>query len=276
MAYAAPPGMAPPFAPPPPAYDPGPDTHGVQQLWIAALLGLLVQALFWVGALLFYLIFQALNSAVSSVGTGSSSLPGWITPSTFYAAVGLIAGGLVLGIVSYIFFYLGFRAIRRGAPDFGAPTTLVVIGLVGFLMVVLGIVVIVGTFVSAINTASSGGVTPGSSPLDLGAILGGFALVGLGAILSLIGVIGLVLGNWRAGNRYGEGTLKAGAILTILPFVSIVGYLLLLLGYGKAAAKIRSGWAPTPSMGWVGSGPRLPEPGWGPGTPPPPPPPPPR
>lgn len=234
---------------PPTATSTASDAEGVGFLKIGSGLGVVLQALIWIGFAIFYLIFTALNSATNSLATtGSSTIPSWITVNTFYLAVGLIAGGLILGVVSFILFYLGFRAIRRADPSFGAPTTLMIIGLVGYLMIAIGIVVIVGAIVSAINAAAAGGISSGSAGVALSAILGGLGLIGLGGILGLVGVIGLVLGNWRAGSRYNETPAKIGAILSIPPFVSIVGYVLLLVGYVRAGSKIRSGWAPASRM----------------------------
>jgi hypothetical protein len=246
------------------------DIEGVGNLKVGSLLGVIVQAMFWAGFLIFDLIFNALSNRVTTFGTNGGSIPGWISLNTFYLAVAMLAGGLVLGIVGFVFFYLGFRAVKRGAPDFGAPTTLMIIGLIGYLMLALGIVVIISAFVNAINSATTAAVSSGSVGFDIGAILSGLALIGIGAILALIGVIGLVLGNWRAGTRYGESTLKIGAILSILPYVSIAGYVLLLVGYMKAGTKLQSGWAP-PGMGMGGPVAYAAQP-WQ--SPPPPPPPP--
>jgi uncharacterized protein DUF973 len=244
MAFPPAQGTAPPYAAPVTTGPSRSDLDGVGNLKVAALLGLIVQAMIWIGFAIFDLIFTSVQSATNA-GNGLSTLPGWITVNTLYVAVGLLAGGLVIGIVSYIFFYLGFRAVKRGAPDFGAPTTLVMIGLIGFAMTALGLIVVVGAVVTAINSVSSGAV----SSISLGAVLGGLALIGLGLLLALIGVIGLVLGNWRAGKRYDETSLKIGAILTILPYVSIVGYILLLVGYVRAGKKLESGWSPPVMMG---------------------------
>jgi len=279
MAYPPAPGIVAPNAAPSTSEISRSDVEGVGNLKVGALLGLLTQIMFWVGFAIFYAIFNALRASgpLNGMGTGPT-IPSWITVNTFYLAVGLLAGGLVIGMISYIFYYLGFRAIRRGDPEFGAPTTLMLIGLISYLMTALGIVVIIGTIVSAINSAAAGTVTPGAVSLDLSAILGGLALIGLGAILALIGVVGLVLGNWRCGSRYEESMLKAGAILTIIPFVSIVGYVLLLVGYVKAGSKLRTGWAPPSSIRGVGySGSSYPSPYGAPApswhAPPPPPPP---
>jgi hypothetical protein len=230
------------------------DVEGVGHLKVASLLGTLDQAMIWVGVAILYLIVTTLMSVSNSIGTGTTTtIPSWITPTTLYAAVGLLAAGLIIGVIGYVFFYLGFRQIKRGDAEFGAPTTLVMIGLIGFLMIALGIVVIVGTVLSAINSDTSS-ASSGASSLAIGSILGGFALIGLGGILGLVGVIGLVLGNWRAGSRYQNSLVKVGAIVSILPFASIIGYVLLLVGYVSVGSKLRSGWAPPPPAGW-GQGP---------------------
>jgi hypothetical protein len=262
MAYAQPPGTMPQASAPSAMPGSRSDVEGVSNLKVAALLGLFSQLTIWVGFLLVYLIFTALTSTVSSFGTGTAStFPSWITPNIFYVSIALLAVGFVIGIVSYVFFYLGFRTVKRGAPDFGAPTTLVFIGLIGFLMEVAGIGIVVGTIVSAINSAVAGTVSSGSASLDIGAVFGGLALIGIGAILALIGVIGLILGNYRAGGRYQQSTLKIGAILTIIPFLSIVAYVLLLVGYMKAASKLQTGWVPAgPNFGGYPGG--SPPPNW--------------
>ena len=249
MAYPNPPGSAPNYAAATNAGGSRSDIEGVGNLKVGSILGVLDQLMIWVGFLVFFLIYSALANNVT-VGT-ATTLPSWITVNTFYIGIGLLAGGLFIGLIGFIFFFLGFRAVKRGAPDFGAPTTLMIVGLVGYLMMAIGLVVIIGTIVSAINSAAAGTISSGSASLDLSALIGGIALIGFGAILGLVGVIGLVLGNWRAGTRYGESTLKVGAILSILPYVSIVGYILLLVGYSKAGSKLHSGWVPA-GMGFGG------------------------
>jgi hypothetical protein len=235
--------------PQPPPPNPSSDSDGVGLLKIGSGLGVAVQALFWTGFIIFYLIFTALESTATSFGTGGAvSIPSWITVNTFYFAVAAMAGGLILGVVSYVFFFLGFRAIRRGDPAFGAPTALMIVGLIGYLMAAGGVVLVLGTIASAISSAAAGTVTAGSAVLDLNVLLGGLALIGLGAILGLIGVIGLALGNWRAGTRYTESSAKIGAILSIFPIVSIVGYVLLLVAYVRAGSKLRSGWVAPRAM----------------------------
>ena len=243
---APPSGSAVAYAPPPTAASAPSDAEGVGYLKVASALGVGTQALFWVGFAVFYLIVMSLESTVSSFGTAgtSSVIPAWITLNTFYLATGLLVGGLVLGIVSFVYYFLGFRSIKRGAESFRGPTALMIVGLVGFLLTTLGIVVILGSIASAIHAAAAGTVAAGSASLDLNAILGGLGLIGLGAVLALLGVLGLVLGNWRAGTRYASTLAKVGSILSIVPFVSVVGYVLLLVGYTDSGSKLRNGWVP--------------------------------
>ncbi len=242
MATATPVGYAPPMNAPTSSSD----VEGVGYLKVGSGLGIAVQTLFWAGFAIFYLIFLALESTSSNIASGAAAtIPAWITVNVFFLAVGTIAAGLILGVVSFVFFLLGFRAIKKGAPAFGAPTALMVVGLIGYLLATLGLVVIIGAIASAINAAAAGTVTAGTAAVALSTIFGGLALIGLGGLLGLIGVIGLVLGNWRAGSRYAESMAKVGAILSIVPFVSIVGYVLLLVGYARAGAKLQHGWMPS-------------------------------
>jgi hypothetical protein len=250
MAYPQSSGTGTPYAQPMSGSSSQSDVVGIGNLKVGALLGILFQLMVWIGVFIFYSVYSAVNTATVVPGQ-ATSLPGWITVNTLYAGVGLLMLGFVLGIVTYIFFFLGFREVKRGAPDFGAPTTLMVIGLIGFIMILAGVGLFIGALVDAINNAANAATTSTNVGVDVGALLGGLALVGLGALLALIGVIGMVLGNWRAGTRYDESMLKIGGILTILPYVSIIGYILLLVGYQRAGNKLKSGWAPAGMGGYT-------------------------
>ncbi len=208
------------------------ERDGIGLAKIGAIMGVVSQGLFWIGVALFDIIF-------SSLGTGV--VPGWVTPTTAEAVLAMWAVGPVVGVISYLLYYLGFRKIKSAAPDFGSPTVLLLIGLIGFAMLAGGIGLIVGGIISAISSLASGSTGVG---FGLGAILTGLALIGFGAILSFIGVIGMVLGNYRAGGRYQESMLRIGGILTIIPFVSIVGFLLCFIGFHNAGKKLASGWQP--------------------------------
>jgi hypothetical protein len=209
---------------------------GVGTLKVGSIMGVINQALFWGGLLLFILVFEALTSATT---TGTSVVyPGWITVNTIYIMLGMILGGAAISIICYIFFFLGFRKVKQVAPEFGSVVILMIIGLIGFIMIVGGFGLIIGTLVNAIANASS------STTVSLGALLAGVALIGFGGLLSFIGAIGMCLGNWRAGKRYDESMTKIGGILVILPFVSIIGYVLCLVGYSAAGKKLAQGWQP--------------------------------
>jgi hypothetical protein len=220
---------------------PNVEREGVETLKIASLIGVVYQALFWVGILLFDLIFNAVSGCTPATGA-LCSYPGYVSVDGLYAGVGLLIAGAVVGVVCWIFYYLGFRKIRQAAADFGAPTTLVLVGLIGLLMVAGGIALFVGAIATVIACAPS--ATTSCAGVALGSLLGGLALVGLGALLALIGVIGVLLGNWRAGTRYNDSMVKIGGILQILPFLSIVGFVLCLVGYSSISKKLASGWTP--------------------------------
>ena len=51
----------------------------------------------------------------------------------------------------------------------------------------------------------------------------------LGALLALIGLIGIWLGLWRLGTRYDTVLFKVGMVLSIFPYINLVGYILIII-----------------------------------------------
>jgi len=49
-------------------------------------------------------------------------------------------------------------------------------------------------------------------------------------IPTVIGGLGVILGLWRAGNRYNQGVLKIDAILQAVPFMNLVSSILVFAG----------------------------------------------
>ncbi len=67
-------------------------------------------------------------------------------------------------------------------------------------------------------------------------------------IIGLIGYIGVAIGIWRFGVRYGEGKFKAGAILIFFPLLNVVGLVLILIAARSTRAKLANG-SPVPIFG---------------------------
>jgi hypothetical protein len=96
-------------------------------------------------------------------------------------------------------------------------------------------------FLYAIVALSGTGSFPTSAIVYL---LVGLLLEGVGGIAAIAGTIGgAILGMWRMGERYGESPMQVSAILYIIPFLQIVGAILLLIGVNSARGKV-AGAAP--------------------------------
>lgn len=57
---------------------------------------------------------------------------------------------------------------------------------------------------------------------------GGGVVALVGGLATLVGLIGILIGVWRLGTRYGDGVFKVSALLLIFPIVSFVGAILIL------------------------------------------------
>lgn len=211
-----------------------PETQALRTLRIASLLGIVAEVLLAVGVVLLLPVFLSNGSVNPAQGAVSSS--GWATASVVSAALALIAAGATAGVAAFVVFFFGFRKVRVVEPVLATPTVLVLLGLIGFALALVGEGLLYGGVVSAFG--------PASGPAAELAAIGGLALLAIGIFLAFLGSIGLALGNWRAGDRYEEETLRVGGLLAFLPVVSVVGFILCSIGYTKADRKIESGWQP--------------------------------
>jgi len=213
------------------------DVKGVGRLRLASLIGLIAQGLIWAVGLPVYIWLQLTTNSASKLGSnlgpGINTIPGWNNPNWFYLSLFALTVGFILSIGSFVFFYLGFQAVRRSAPDFRAPNALLFVGLVGYALLAVMCLIFVGAMASAISSAGPGAIASGSAALNMSAIWAGVVLISLGGFFGIIGTIGLVLGNRRAGRRFADSKLTVGAILTIFPFLAIAGQGLLLQGYSS-------------------------------------------
>lgn len=173
------------------------------------------------------------TGSLSSNGTGPGTTFNFAFPSTIvvFAVIGLVA------VVSeYLLFWSGFRALSPDAPEFSTPSTLALFAVVGVTIAILGALVVLYALAQASPCFTS--VSPGSSPCFLtGGFWAGIAGLALGGILGLIGVIGVLIGIWRLGTRYDNVLLKVAAVLLIVPYVSVAGDILLLVGAGQAIGR---------------------------------------
>lgn len=158
----------------------------------------------------------------------------------------IVASGLslVFTLLELIFYRSAFRTLTPVDPQFKTPSTLVLVLLI---MLVLIFVLAIGIFLelaSAITCAGAGNPLS-SNCLNFNTVLGLAGGLGIAGIVALIGYIGLVLGIWRLGTRYGEAMFKIGAILSVIPLLNIVGVILIFVAARSGRAKLESVNAPT-------------------------------
>jgi len=147
---------------------------------------------------------------------------------TLVTAIGILvlAGGLLF-LASLFLYRRGFAALRRVDRRFLTASILCLIGTVGFVLVLLAAIVLVGS-ASDVVTCAQGRPTQALSCLRSGSALGVWAGI-IGIALGWIGGIGIVLGLALAGRHFHHGTLGAGAALYGVLLLVVIAPLLALL-----------------------------------------------
>lgn len=187
-----------------------------------------------------------------SVFGASGTSPGAIDSSALLGLGSLTVLGAALSAAAIYCARQGFVRLRSEDPRFSTPATLALLAIVGILVLVLGLAVLFSSVAALLQCA--GGTTPVPARcVNVGALLGGVALLFVGAVLGLIGLIGTVLGLWRLGDRYDNSLLKAGAVLWIFPILNLVGVLLILLALREVRHRLAPavGYAPPTTVGGV-------------------------
>jgi hypothetical protein len=155
----------------------------------------------------------------------------------------------LLGMVEALLFRSAFHELAGGDPGFASPAQLSLLLLFGQIAILLGSVVTVGTLYILIHCGSAPTSTLGPSNsvqlscLPLGDLLLAGLLIGIGALVAFVGLVGVALGTWRMGSRAKSRTLQVGAVLLLIPYVSVVGYLAALVAAGR---RLGPPAAPTP------------------------------
>lgn len=174
------------------------------------------------------------------------SLFGSLNTRSSYSSVNVVVALMAVYVVAvafviaqYWFFRKAFRALAPTDGGMRTPASLAILPVIGLIVLLGGFLWILAQAYHAVQCAN--GVTPiPSSCFTGGLLLGAAGILAIGAIVALVGVIGVWLGLWRMGTRYSQSMFKIGMILTIFPFLDIVGYILLIL----ASREVRSKLAP--------------------------------
>jgi hypothetical protein len=207
----------------------GDELSGVSRVKWGALLGILGLVLA-IGGVLIVLLDVGL-------GVTDTSAAGYVSLlRTILFAVFLILVGAILAFLSFVLYTAGFAALRRSDQRFRTPMVLCVIGLIGILFISGFVVSYVVGISSAIACPSSNTTCQNNATT----IAHGVVAIGyIGGILGFIGLIGLIIGLYRFGSRYKSSIAKVGAILYIIPFLSIVAPILVLIGAIQVQKKLR-------------------------------------
>jgi hypothetical protein len=228
-----------------PAAATGDELSGVGRIKWGALLGILGLVLA-IGGVLIVLLDVGL-AVTNTTDAGYVSLL-----KTILLAVILVVVGVLLALFSFILYTAGFAALRKADRRFSTPMVLCVIGLIGLALIVGFVAFYAGGINSAIGCPSSNS-TCQNNATSLGH--GVVVLAYVGGLLGFIGLIGLILGLWRFGSRYSSSIAKVGAILYIIPFLSIIAPILVFIGAIQVQSKLRR-----PAMNSPGSLPNFPPP----------------
>ncbi len=141
-------------------------------------------------------------------------------------AVGVI--GFALGIYAILKLRSAFKDLSTVDGGFSTPATLILAGLVGFGLLILAFLVLIGGLAAALANPNS----------SIGLFLGALALFALGGLAAFVGIIGIILGLWKAGQRYDNSLMKVGGILYIIPFADVIAPILVFLGTREIEAKL--------------------------------------
>ena len=202
------------------------EKEGIGTLQIASSLGVASAVMLSVGVVLLLPSILATGPVIA------------FTSALLDVGFALAVTGAVVGIAAYLLYFWGFRKVTSVERDLSSPTVLVLLGILGFALAFGGEALLYGGQVSAYGSPAG--------PAAALAALGGIALVWVGLTLGFLGALGLALGNWRAGQRYQEETIRVGGFLSFLPVLSIAGYVLCCIGYVRTGRKLARGWQAVP------------------------------
>jgi len=148
--------------------------------------------------------------------------------STFVSATGiLILAGAILFLLSLFVYRRGFALLRRVDGRFTVASILCLIGSVGFLLLLIAVIVILGSsssLLSCINGHPTHALTCLRSGEPLGAYTG---LVGFW--LGWLGGVGIVLGLSAASSRFKTGEIGLGATFYVILLLILVGPFVVLV-----------------------------------------------
>jgi len=192
----------------------------------AALTYLLWASVIWLCTGAVSLVLLAGTASLYSVDTTSTGTAFVFAPLFYVVAVISAA----LSVTEVLLLRAAFHRLAPVDPRFSTPSKLALLLIIGFMIVLIGLVPVVlgaqslsGCVANAANSTFSGNCS------GLGDLVAGALLLLAGGIIAIIGYIGCLLGIWRFGTRYGNDRFKVGAVLLIFPLLNVVGAILILV-----------------------------------------------
>jgi len=203
---------------------------GASRIKWGALLGIVGLALA-IGGVLVVLVDVGLGGVSNISSSGYVSLL-----QTILLAVALIVVGVFVALLSFVLYTAGFASLRRVDRRFSTPMVLCILGLVG-LALLGGFVILYASAINAAIACPSSDTTCQNNATSLGH--GEVALAYGGGLLGFIGLIGAIVGLYRFGSRYSNTLVRVGAILYIIPVLSILAPVLVVIGAYLVEKKLR-------------------------------------
>ncbi len=133
----------------------------------------------------------------------------------------LLLAGAILFLLSLFLFRRGFAVLRGVDPRFTVASVLCLIGSLGFLILLVAVVVVIGS-ANSLLSCIHGQPSHALSCLRSGQPLGAYTGI-IGFWLGWLGGVGIVLGIASAGRRFSRGVLYGSAALYALLLLALVG-----------------------------------------------------
>ncbi len=186
-----------------------------------------------------------LGVALSSLSASGLKV---FTTTVVTTLVVVVAVSGVFSVVQYFLYGRSFAALVPTDPRFRTPSRLSWLAIAGVIIAIGGIAWVL--YVAGDIVSCAAGVTPVPSSCITaytGRLVAGVAITLVGGLLGLVGLIGIWLGLWRLGTRYDAALFKVGMVLSIFPYLNLVGYILLAIAAGGVLKRARGRATPTAS-----------------------------
>jgi len=190
---------------------------------------------------------NSLIEGVSKLRSGSlleivTSILIIIAATSILSVIAIGAAGvfvmLVIFLIAILTDILGILRIRKGFSILNTAGLGTGIGSIGALLILLGPLL---EFIAVIL------LIPAALSRNVAGALASFGGLNIGGeVIGFIGLILLIIGFYKVGSYFNNGTVKIGSILLIL---GIIGFIILYLGLGSVLDSLKSGTLPGSTMG---------------------------